>query len=95
LAGIRVVDLTRILAGLFATQVLGDLGAEVFKIEPPDRGDETRHFPPHREGQSHYFVGINRSKRSLVVDLQQESGRAVFRRGVATADVLVENYGPA
>jgi crotonobetainyl-CoA:carnitine CoA-transferase CaiB-like acyl-CoA transferase len=94
LAGIRVVDLTRILAGPFATQILGDLGAEVFKIEPPDRGDETRHFPPHRDGQSHYFVGINRSKRSLVVDLQQESGRAVLRRLVATADVLVENYRP-
>ncbi len=94
LAGVRVVDLTRILAGPFATQVLGDLGAEILKVEPPDRGDETRHFPPHRDGESHYFVSINRSKRSLVVDLQSEAGREVLRRLVATADVLVENFRP-
>jgi crotonobetainyl-CoA:carnitine CoA-transferase CaiB-like acyl-CoA transferase len=94
LAGVRVVDLTRILAGPFATQVLGDLGADILKIEPPDRGDETRHFPPHRDGQSHYFVSINRSKRSLVIDLRREAGRDVLRRLVTTADVLVENYRP-
>jgi crotonobetainyl-CoA:carnitine CoA-transferase CaiB-like acyl-CoA transferase len=94
LAGIRVVDLTRVLAGPFATQVLGDLGADVIKVEPPDRGDDTRHFPPHRAGESHYFVAINRSKRGMVIDLRQDAGRAVLRRLAATADVLVENYRP-
>jgi crotonobetainyl-CoA:carnitine CoA-transferase CaiB-like acyl-CoA transferase len=94
LGGVRVVDLTRILAGPFATQVLGDLGADIVKVEPPDRGDETRHFPPHRDGESHYFVSINRSKRSLVIDLQTDAGREVLRRLVATADVLVENFRP-
>jgi crotonobetainyl-CoA:carnitine CoA-transferase CaiB-like acyl-CoA transferase len=94
LAGVRVVDLTRVLAGPFATQVLGDLGAEILKVEPPNRGDETRHFPPHRSGESHYFVAINRNKRSLVINLQCESGRAVLQRLVTTADVLVENFRP-
>jgi len=64
LAGVRVIDLTRVLAGPFATQSLGDLGAEVLKIEPPDNGDETRHFPPFIQGESHYFLGINRNKRA-------------------------------
>src|SRR5712692_2071106 len=71
LQGIRVIDLTRVLAGPFCTQSLGDLGAEILKIEPPERGDETRHFPPFIAGESHYFLGINRNKKSLVIDLQQ------------------------
>src|ERR1700693_709594 len=94
LRGIRVIDLTRVLAGPFATQSLGDLGAEVLKIEPPGGGDETRHFPPFIEGESHYFLGINRNKKSLVVDLQQEAGKEILRRLVARADILVENYRP-
>ena len=94
LAGIRVVDLTRVLAGPFCTQNLGDLGAEVLKIEPPERGDETRHFPPFVAGESHYFLGINRNKKSLVVDLQQPRGAEILRRLVARADILVENYRP-
>jgi crotonobetainyl-CoA:carnitine CoA-transferase CaiB-like acyl-CoA transferase len=94
LAGIKVIDLTRVLAGPFATQSLGDLGAEVLKIEPPENGDETRHFPPFVGGESHYFLGINRNKKSLVVDLQQEAGKEILRRLVAKADVLVENYRP-
>jgi len=94
LGGIKVIDLTRVLAGPFATQSLGDLGAEVLKIEPPDVGDETRHFPPFLDGESHYFLGINRNKKSLVVDLQQEAGKEILRRLVATADILVENYRP-
>jgi crotonobetainyl-CoA:carnitine CoA-transferase CaiB-like acyl-CoA transferase len=95
LEGIRVIDLTRVLAGPFATQSLGDLGAEVLKIEPPGNGDETRRFPPFIGGESHYFLGINRNKKSLVVDLQQEAGKEILRRLVATADILVENYRPA
>jgi crotonobetainyl-CoA:carnitine CoA-transferase CaiB-like acyl-CoA transferase len=94
LDGIRVIDLTRVLAGPFATQSLGDLGAEVLKIEPPGNGDETRHFPPFIRGESHYFLGINRNKKSLVVDLQQEAGKEILRKLVATADILVENYRP-
>jgi crotonobetainyl-CoA:carnitine CoA-transferase CaiB-like acyl-CoA transferase len=94
LAGIRVIDLTRVLAGPFATQSLGDLGADVLKIEPPGGGDETRRFPPFVAGESHYFLGINRNKKSLVIDLQQEEGADILRRLVATADILVENYRP-
>jgi crotonobetainyl-CoA:carnitine CoA-transferase CaiB-like acyl-CoA transferase len=94
LAGLKVVDLTRVLAGPFATQSLGDLGAEVLKIEPPENGDETRHFPPFTGGESHYFLGINRNKKSLVVDLQKEAGKDILRRLVAKADILVENYRP-
>jgi crotonobetainyl-CoA:carnitine CoA-transferase CaiB-like acyl-CoA transferase len=94
LQGIRVVDLTRVLAGPFATQSLGDLGAEVLKIEPPGGGDETRRFPPFIAGESHYFLGINRNKKSLVIDLQQPAGADILRRLVTRADVLVENYRP-
>ncbi|HXP03637.1 MAG TPA: CaiB/BaiF CoA-transferase family protein [Stellaceae bacterium] len=94
LGGIRVIDLTRVLAGPFATQSLGDLGAEVLKIEPPGNGDETRHFPPFIQGESHYFLGINRNKKSLVVDLQQEAGKEILRKLVAQSDILVENYRP-
>src|ERR1700736_6617654 len=90
LQGIRVIDLTRVLAGPFATQSLGDLGAEVLKIEPPEIGDETRHFPPFVGGESHYFLGINRNKKSLVVDLQQEAGKEILRRLAAAGDHLGE-----
>ncbi len=79
LAGIRVVDLTRVLAGPFATQNLGDLGAEIWKIEPPGIGDETRRFPPFVGGESHYFLGVNRNKKSLVVDLRDERGKEILR----------------
>jgi crotonobetainyl-CoA:carnitine CoA-transferase CaiB-like acyl-CoA transferase len=94
LAGIRIIDLTRVLAGPFATQNLGDLGAEILKIEPPGGGDETRRFPPFLGGESHYFLGINRNKKSLVIDLQQPAGADILRRLVARADILVENYRP-
>jgi crotonobetainyl-CoA:carnitine CoA-transferase CaiB-like acyl-CoA transferase len=94
LHGIRVIDLTRVLAGPFATQSLGDLGAEVLKIEPPGGGDETRRFPPFLKGEGHYFLGINRNKKSLVVDLQQEAGKEILRRLVAGSDIIVENYRP-
>jgi crotonobetainyl-CoA:carnitine CoA-transferase CaiB-like acyl-CoA transferase len=94
LTGIRVIDLTRVLAGPFATQSFGDLGAEVLKIEPPGGGDETRRFPPFLGGEGHYFLGINRNKKSLVIDLQQEQGKEILRRLVADSDILVENYRP-
>lgn len=94
LQGVKVLDFTRILAGPFATQILGDLGAEIFKIESPGHGDETRTYAPSREGESHYFVAINRSKKSMVIDLKCEAGRAVAIDLVRRVDVLVENFRP-
>ena len=94
LAGLRVVDLTRVLAGPLASQFLGDLGAEILKIEPPGTGDETRSFAPFVGGESHYFVGLNRGKRSLVIDLGTPDGASILRRLVSAADVLIENFRP-
>ena len=94
LQDIRVIDLTRVLAGPFATQSLGDLGAEVLKIEPPGSGDETRRFPPFIAGESHYFLGINRNKKSLIIDLQKPAGADILRELVEKSDILVENYRP-
>ncbi len=94
LAGVRVLDLTRVLAGPAASLALADLGAEVIKVEPPGTGDETRGFPPLREGESHYFLAVNRGKRSIVVDLKTPEGVALVRDLAARCDVLVENYRP-
>ncbi|MCR0985463.1 CaiB/BaiF CoA transferase family protein [Roseomonas populi] len=94
LAGVRVLDLTRVLAGPLTTQFLSDLGAEVLKLEPPGKGDETRGFAPFVGGESHYFLGLNRGKRSLVVDLRDPEGAEILRGLVATVDVLVENFRP-
>jgi crotonobetainyl-CoA:carnitine CoA-transferase CaiB-like acyl-CoA transferase len=94
LQGVRVIDLTRVLAGPFCTQSLGDLGAEILKVEPPGGGDETRRFPPFVAGESHYFLGVNRNKKSLVIDLRQAAGAEILRRLVVDADILVENYRP-
>jgi crotonobetainyl-CoA:carnitine CoA-transferase CaiB-like acyl-CoA transferase len=94
LAGLRVIDLTRVLAGPLATQFLGDLGAEILKVEPPGAGDETRGFAPFVGGESHYFVGLNRGKRSIVLDLRRAEGAEILRRLVATSDVLIENFRP-
>lgn len=94
LAGVRVLDFTRILAGPFATQILGDLGAEILKVEPPGVGDETRTFAPHRAGESHYFVSANRNKKSLVIDLRSEAGMRILRELLPKVDVLVENFRP-
>ena len=94
LRGVRVLDLTRVLAGPAASLALADLGAEVIKIEPPGSGDETRSFPPHREGESHYFLSVNRGKKSIVVDLKAPAGVALVKDLAAKCDVLVENYRP-
>ncbi|WP_419825462.1 CaiB/BaiF CoA transferase family protein [Sphingomonas sp.] len=94
LAGIRVLDLSRVLAGPAASLALADLGAEVWKIEPPGTGDETRTFPPIREGESHYFLGNNRGKKSIVIDLKTEDGVTIVKALAAKADILVENYRP-
>ena len=94
LAGVRVIDFTRVLAGPAASLALADLGAEVFKIEPPGTGDETRSFPPTRDGESHYYLAVNRGKKSIVVDLKTAEGLALVRDLAARCDVLVENYRP-
>lgn len=94
LSGVRVLDFTRVLAGPAAALALADLGAEVWKLEPPGTGDDTRSFPPHRDGESHYFLSVNRGKKSIVVDLKTEQGVALVRDMVAQCDVLIENYRP-
>jgi CoA:oxalate CoA-transferase len=95
LAGIRVLDLTRVLAGPYCTMLLADLGAEVVKVERPDGGDDARHFGPFLPGgESAYFASINRGKKSVTLDLKDGSDRAMFLCLVDRADVLVENYRP-
>jgi crotonobetainyl-CoA:carnitine CoA-transferase CaiB-like acyl-CoA transferase len=94
LAGLRVLDLTRVLAGPLAAQFLSDLGAEVLKLETPGHGDETRGFAPFVQGESHYFLALNRGKQSMVVDLRAPEGAEILRSLVATADVLIENFRP-
>jgi crotonobetainyl-CoA:carnitine CoA-transferase CaiB-like acyl-CoA transferase len=94
LSGVRIADVTRILAGPYATMLLGDLGADVVKVERPGGGDETRQIPPISEGESHYFTSINRNKRSIAVDLKDAKGREIVRRLAECSDVFVENFRP-
>jgi crotonobetainyl-CoA:carnitine CoA-transferase CaiB-like acyl-CoA transferase len=95
LKGLRVLDLTRVLAGPTCTQMLGDLGAEVIKIERPGAGDDTRGFaPPVMPGteESAYFIGVNRNKRSVTLDIATKEGQAIARQLLADTDILVENF---
>ena len=94
LDGVRVVDLTRILAGPFCSMLLGDMGAEVVKIEPPGEGDPVRQQGAIVAGLSWYFAQFNRNKKSMTLDLYSEEGKAILARLIARADVLVENYRP-
>lgn len=94
LNGIRVLDLSRVLAGPYCTMVLGDLGADVIKVESP-QGDETRSWgPPFAEGESAYYLCVNRNKRSIVVDFKTAEGRDILGRLIQQSDVLVENFRP-
>jgi len=95
LAGVRVLDLTRVLAGPYCTMFLGDLGAEVVKVEQPGVGDDTRGWgPPFVGGESAYFLCINRNKKSITVDLKRQEGIDLVRRLADSADVLIENFRP-
>jgi crotonobetainyl-CoA:carnitine CoA-transferase CaiB-like acyl-CoA transferase len=94
LSGLRVVDLTRILAGPFCSMLLADMGAEVIKIETPGEGDPVRRQGVVRDGLSWYFAGFNRNKRSLTLNLRHPEGRAVLEKLIAGCDVLVENFRP-
>jgi crotonobetainyl-CoA:carnitine CoA-transferase CaiB-like acyl-CoA transferase len=93
LDGVRILDLSRVLAGPYATMVLGDLGADVLKVEHPERGDDTRHWgPPFAGDESAYFLSINRNKRSIGVDLKDPEGLERVRKLAAGADVVIENW---
>ena len=94
LQGIKILDLTRVLAGPFATMVLADLGAEVIKIEVPHSGDDSRQFPPFQGGESAYFMSINRNKKSVTLNLKTEEGKSIFFQLLKKCDVLVENFRP-
>ena len=92
LHGLRVLDMSRVLAGPFCCMMLGDHGADVIKVEPPD-GDETRRYgPPFVDGESTYYLGINRNKRSIALDLATSQGQEIVRRLASTSDILVENF---
>ena len=93
LAGMRVVDLTRILAGPLCTMMLGDMGADVIKVEPPDKGDDTRGWgPPFIAGEAAYFLGVNRNKRSLTLNMAVPAGQKILAGLVEKADVLIDNF---
>jgi crotonobetainyl-CoA:carnitine CoA-transferase CaiB-like acyl-CoA transferase len=95
LAGKKVLDLSRVLAGPWATMILGDLGADVIKIEQPGRGDDTRHWgPPFAGGEAAYYLCANRNKRSLALDIASAEGQAIVRELATAADVVVENFRP-
>ena len=98
LAGIRVLDFSKVLAGPLCAQYLGDMGADVVKVEPAVAGDDTRHYPPFRrsgdDADGTVYLSANRNKRSLAVDLKSEAGRAICHRLALTADVVLESFGP-
>ena len=93
LVGIRVVDLTRILAGPLCTMMLGDMGADVIKVEPPGTGDDTRTWgPPFAQGEAAYFLGVNRNKRSVTLNMAVRAGQKILSDLIAKADVLIDNF---
>lgn len=94
LNGIRIVDLTRVVAGPYCTMMLGDMGAEVLKIEEPGHGDDTRAWGPYLNGHGSFYFQLNRSKKSVALDLKTADGAAALRDLLATADVLIENFRP-
>lgn len=94
LSGLVVLDLSRVLAGPICTMLLSDLGANVIKIEPFPNGDDSRTNPPFINGESSYFLSLNRGKRSIVINLKKDEGKEIFLKMVPTADILVENFRP-
>ena len=94
LEGIKIIDLSRVLAGPFCTMLLADMGAEVIKVEIPVKGDDSRSFPPFKEGQGTYFINFNRNKKSIVLDLKNSSDVNKFLEIIKSMDVLVENFRP-
>jgi len=94
LSGITIIDLSRILAGPYCTLLLAELGARVIKVEPPQQGDDARHYGPFKNGKSAYFVSVNRGKESIALDLKSPAGREIFERLLDKADAVVENFRP-
>ncbi|MDZ7885106.1 MAG: CaiB/BaiF CoA-transferase family protein [Mycobacterium sp.] len=94
LSGIRILDFTRVLAGPFATMMLGDLGAEIIKVERPGKGDDSRYSGPKANGESTHFITANRNKKSVVLDLKNPEGVRVARELAAKCDVVIENFRP-
>jgi len=94
LEGLLVLDLTRVLAGPYATMILADLGADVIKLEMPVTGDDSRAFPPHINGESAYFMSLNRNKRSITLNLKTAGGKEIFLDMIRKVDVVVENFRP-
>lgn len=94
LENIKVLDLTRVLAGPFCTMILSDLGAEIIKVEVPETGDDSRSFGPFKNGKSLYFVSINRDKKSISLNLKSEKGKEILKQLVQKVDIIIENYRP-
>ena len=94
LAGIVVVDLSRILAGPYCTLLMAEMGARVIKVEPPKGGDDARAYGPYVNGRSTYFASVNRGKESIALDLKNDEHRKIFDKLLAKADVVVENFRP-
>lgn len=94
LYGTTVLDLTRVLAGPYCGMMLADMGANVIKIERPQIGDDSRGMYPRKDGESYYFMNLNRNKRGMTLDLKNEYGKAIFKELVKKADIIIENYRP-
>ncbi|MEG1641532.1 MAG: CaiB/BaiF CoA-transferase family protein [Synergistaceae bacterium] len=94
LEGVKVLDVTRVLAGPFAGMMLADLGADVIKIENPKGGDDSREFTPFQNGHSAYFMSVNRSKKGITLNLKTEEGKKIFKELVKKADIVIENFKP-
>lgn len=94
LEGMKILDFTRVYSGPYCTMLLADLGAEVIKVEAVGRGDDTRSFAPIKDGESGYFMYLNRNKKSLSLDLKSEKGRKVAKDLIAWADIVIENFSP-
>ena len=94
LDGIRILDLTRVMSGPYCTSMLADLGAEIIKIEMPETGDEARHFGPYKDGESTYFMMLNRAKKSVTINMKDPEGLAVVKNLIPKCDAIVENFRP-
>jgi len=94
LSGIRVLDLSRVLAGPFCTMLLGDMGAEIIKIEVPGQGDDSRRYPPFIGQESAYFMNLNRNKKSIVLNLKESGAKEIFLNLIKRSDVILENFRP-
>lgn len=94
LQGIRILDLTRVLAGPYCSMIFADMGAEVIKLEIPGRGDDSRKYVPQVNGESSYYMNLNRNKKGITLNLKSEEGKEIFKKLVKNVDILIENFRP-